>query len=101
MCRTEHALFIEAFISLRTLHNCINVPRPTPCPVEDWRAFIQILCLLQISWWFVKSRNKDVPSRRPLSCLRLRVKLANDVLELNPNSVNKEKAIAKLHTCLC
>lgn len=29
------------------------------------------------------------------------MKLANDVLELNPNYVNKEKAIAKLHVCLC
>lgn len=28
------------------------------------------------------------------------VKLANDVLELNPNYI-KEKAIAKLHVCLC
>jgi len=29
------------------------------------------------------------------------VQLANDVLELNPSYINKERAIAKSHVCLC
>lgn len=56
VCRTERALFIEAFISL-TYCNWIHLPGPTPCLSEGCSVFVQILCLLAIAWWFVKSRN--------------------------------------------